>query len=799
MNDFKNNQDRRHSNGSSSDNNPSDLVQRIEDVAQTHAKVQAQLFALLREVAINQQKLATPQAAAAPQPKHATQVPSPQARLSSPVQPQRTQPPQNTQPPQRIQPPQRTQPRQQVQPLRPMPTQPPRPTRPVAATPSMQSPRPQQGPPQQSKPQRQQPQRRQAQPQGQQPHPQPRPAPQPVAVNRLKQWWEKEDLVTRLLAIIGGSITVVGLTFLALLAYASGVLSPEAAVVLAAVLCGGLALASTMIHRRQPDGVGASALLVVATLGGLADLWVSVFQLNWFGEALGSVLTVVICAAALGLAYTWKKEVLAVIITAFAPLFIVPIAAGFLSMFPADQMTQREIHNGYFAGSLLAAAICGFAARWGRPWFKLQITATITYMAALFMSAPFVLTTFLLGVVGFTLIAIISFVPPWATRQLHISSVLAVVVVPVLILSSHDSWGSIAFISVVTLFAYVIAHFNGAIYKVDSHYTANAPLPPTVATSFLFSIAAGTLPIIFVISFFRWQKLSALSREDLGGVQIMSYSTVAIAVALLLYSAAIVWGLPRIYKAIAWISLVCSFLVVFTYAPQSWVEADNMRIPDSAIVLVTSLALSVALAYRHKYLLDSGLQGIAGREAPGATVNPELILMCIGGVTLVLASSAVPAVAMAISATKLSFMIAHVFISVSWMLGAVYLLYRNNSKLGLILAIIATGKLVFYDLSVLGGLVQALAFLICGMVLLIAAVTREKPNKSNGITNIQTNAQVPATHMEPAAPTGSPVPPHAQQPQRPAQPQRRAQPPQPQQPQRPAQPQQPSPGSEHRP
>ncbi|WP_293791972.1 hypothetical protein [uncultured Corynebacterium sp.] len=789
MNDFKNNQDSRHSNGSSSDNNPSDLVQRIEDVAQTHAKVQAQLFALLREVAVNQQKLATPQAAAAPQPKHATQVPSPQALFSSPVQPQRTQPPQNTQPPQRIQPPQRTQPRQQVQPPRPMPTQPPRPTRPVAATPSMQSPRPQQGPPQQSKPERQQPQRGQAQPQGQQPqrqqpHPQPRPAPQPVAVNRLKQWWEKEDLVTRLLAIIGGSITVVGLTFLALLAYASGVLSPEAAVVLAAVLCGGLAIASTVIHRRQPDGVGASALLVVATLGGLADLWVSVFQLDWFGEALGSVLTVVICAAALGLAYTWKKEILAVIITAFAPLFIVPIAAGFLSMFPADQMTQREIHNGYFAGSLLAAAICGFAARWGRPWFKLQITATITYMAALFMSAPFVLTTFLLGVVGFTLIAIISFVPPWATRQLHISSVIAVVVVPVLILSSHDSWGSIAFISVVTLFAYLIAHFNGAIYKVDSHYTANAPLPPTVATSFLFSIAAGTLPIIFVISFFRWQKLYALSYENLGGVQLLKYSTVAIAVALLLYSAAIVWGLPRIHKAVAWISLVCSFLVVFTYAPQSWVEADNMRIPDSAIVLVTSLALSVALAYRHKYLLDSGLQGIAGREAPGATVNPELILMCIGGVTLVLASSAVPAVAMAISATKLSFMIAHVFISVSWMLGAVYLLYRNNSKLGLILAIIATGKLVFYDLSVLGGLVQALAFLICGMVLLIAAVTREKPNKSNGITNIQTNAQVPATHMEPAAPTGSPVPPHAQQPQ---------------QPQRPAQPQQPSPGSEHRP
>lgn len=559
-----------------------------------------------------------------------------------------------------------------------------------------------------------------------------------------------------MLAIIGGSITVVGLTFLALLAYASGILTPEGAVILAAVICGGLAVTSTIVHKKQPDGVSSSALLIVATLGGLADLWVAVFNLGWFGEALGSVLTVVICAGALALAYAWKKEILAVVVTAFAPLFILPAAANFLSMFPADQEVQREIHNGYFAGSLIAAAICGFAARWGRPWFKLQTTATITYICAMLLSAPFVLTTFLLGVVGFALVTIISFVPPFASRQLHLSGVVAVVIIPSVCLLSSNSWAAVAFISLVTACAYIIARINGGIFQADFQIPGTEPLPPQLANAFAFIISAGTLPIVFIIRFFQWYALDSELRHTPAEASVFGYGSIIVAVGLLLYTAAVVWGLPRMPKNVAWISLMCSFLAVFTYAPRSWVGADSMRVPDSAIVLVVSLALAVALLYRHQYLLETGLRGIAGREIPGRQSNSEVTMLVIGVITLVLASSAIPAVAMAISTTKLSFMVSHVLISVSWMLGAVYLLYRNNSKPGLLLAIIATAKLVFYDLSVLGGLVQALAFLICGMVLLVAAITREKPNKTPPQQPLQ---QPQPTMPQPQPPTQQPLQP----------------------------------------
>ncbi|OOD29579.1 membrane protein [Corynebacterium jeikeium] len=744
-----------------------DLMRRIDDLARSQVQAQTQMIRILREVAMNQQRLSqaqraassslvTPPASPPPRPKPGLQAPPahpPQKHSPAPAErkmerPQAPKPrfaqPQPT-PTQRQQQPQQAQhhPARPAQPPRQEPTPPQQqaPTRP-------QAPRPQAS--------------RQATPQ-----PQPQPAAkqqEPKEPNKLQQWWEKEDLVTRLLAIIGGSITVVGLTFLALLAYASGILTPEGAVILAAVICGGLAVTSTIVHKKQPDGVSSSALLIVATLGGLADLWVAVFNLGWFGEALGSVLTVVICAGSLALAYAWKKEVLAVVVTAFAPLFILPAAASFLSMFPADQEVQREIHNGYFAGSLIAAAICGFAARWGRPWFKLQTTATITYICAMLLSAPFILTTFLLGVVGFALVTIISFVPPFASRQLHLSGVVAVVIIPSVCLLSSNSWAAVAFISLVTACAYIIARVNGGIFQADFQIPGTEPLPPQLANAFAFIISAGTLPIVFIIRFFQWYALDSELRHSPAEASVFGYGSIIVAVGLLLYTAAVVWGLPRMPKNVAWISLMCSFLAVFTYAPRSWVGAGNMRVPDSAIVLVVSLALAVALLYRHQYLLETGLRGIAGREIPGKQSNSEVTMLVIGVVTLVLASSAIPAVAMAISTTKLSFMVAHVLISVSWMLGAVYLLYRNNSKPGLMLAIIATAKLVFYDLSVLGGLVQALAFLICGMVLLVAAITREKPNKTPPQSRVpQPQPPMPQQSQQPQPPMQQ----QAQQPQQP--------------------------------
>ena len=315
------------SNGSAQPTN--DLIKRIDDLARSQVQAQTQMIAILREVALNQQRLSQAQRAAAPSSSLVTPPASPPPRpkpdlQAPPRQAPKAQVPQKHSPA----PAERSAERkmEQTQAPKPQPAQPqskpaqrqqqPQQAQHHPARPA-QLPRHEFAPPKQQAPARPQVSRPQApRPQASRPaapKPQPQPAAkkqEPKVPSKIQQWWEKEDLVTRLLAIIGGSITVVGLTFLALLAYASGILTPEGAVILAAVICGGLAVTSTIVHKKQPDGVSSSALLIVATLGGLADLWVAVFNLGWFGEALGSVLTVVICAGALALAYAWKKGAL---------------------------------------------------------------------------------------------------------------------------------------------------------------------------------------------------------------------------------------------------------------------------------------------------------------------------------------------------------------------------------------------------------------------------------------------------------------------------------------------------------
>ena len=50
-------------------------------------------------------------------------------------------------------------------------------------------------------------------------------------LNPLQQWWQREETVTKVLAVVGGLITLIGLVFLATLAYSTGILGPSSSVI----------------------------------------------------------------------------------------------------------------------------------------------------------------------------------------------------------------------------------------------------------------------------------------------------------------------------------------------------------------------------------------------------------------------------------------------------------------------------------------------------------------------------------------------------------------------------------------
>ncbi|WP_414646597.1 DUF2339 domain-containing protein [Corynebacterium sp. UBA4397] len=117
---------------------------------------------------------------------------------------------------------------------------------------------------------------------------------------------------------------------------------------------------------------------------------------------------------------------------------------------------------------------------------------------------------------------------------------------------------------------------------------------------------------------------------------------------------------------------------------------------------------------------------------------PTPVLYVVGLCALYLSSTAVvvPLASLGASVGGMSLMVlgfvsGHALVSISWMgLGAYLLLSRrlleNRAAMitGLVLAAASVAKLIFFDLSALGGFPRAFAFLICGLVLLAVALRR---------------------------------------------------------------------------
>lgn len=112
------------------------------------------------------------------------------------------------------------------------------------------------------------------------------------------------------------------------------------------------------------------------------------------------------------------------------------------------------------------------------------------------------------------------------------------------------------------------------------------------------------------------------------------------------------------------------------------------------------------------------------RPGPLRLVFPTRV--ACGGVLLVLGSTAVPLLARDITDTADSFMVAQLTVSVLWMLLGVTLLLEVDARVGLGVALLATAKLVLYDLAALDGLIQVAAFILCGLILLGCAAFRDR-------------------------------------------------------------------------
>jgi uncharacterized membrane protein len=130
----------------------------------------------------------------------------------------------------------------------------------------------------------------------------------------------------------------------------------------------------------------------------------------------------------------------------------------------------------------------------------------------------------------------------------------------------------------------------------------------------------------------------------------------------------------------------------------------------AALVLVTAVALLVA----------SGRLGWVHRDAASARLWAPLGLVALYG-----AGTLVVALALLVSPDRSGFTAGHALVSVSWTVAALVLLARGVTRAplrvaGLVLVGGALAKLLLFDLVALDGLARAGAFLGAGLVLLVA-------------------------------------------------------------------------------
>ena len=502
-------------------------------------------------------------------------------------------------------------------------------------------------------------------------------------LNPLQQWWQREETVTKVLAVVGGLITLIGLVFLATLAYSTGILGPSSSVILAAIVTILIFATAFRAHRNQPSGVTAPAMIVVAVLGGLADLWVAVFKLEWLSEITGSVLTTLICIAGLAVAYRWNQEKLAVIVTLLSPAFITPV---FLNV----------VHDTHFSpaipGCIAATALAAFGARWGRPWINLHAAACAIFVLGIALTWESPHWTFIFPAVGVAVLIVFSYDQPVIPRPLTVAAWLAVLLAPIVVTVDYTIFYLIFEVIIFGLvLVWAFAQHGSALFPAKP-----APLPDNASAAVYVSAVSvvATLIIEYNITLNVWFLVGIIG-------------LCALVIALF----------PKVHPAATDLAAAGALLTALNATARLLTFNDfegdqGINVFDHWILpAAASLALALYFFQRKR------------------TFTEMQIPVVLGAATLLTASSIIPGTLLLIDKSEMSFMLGHMIISVSWIVLGILLLSRDGDlwkRLGLALALAAVAKLVFFDLSILGGVVQVLAFILSGAILLLAAFQREK-------------------------------------------------------------------------
>lgn len=534
------------------------------------------------------------------------------------------------------------------------------------------------------------------------------PAPQPMGTPTMTAppvpWWQRSGAVTRVLAITGAVVTLLGVAMLLVLAAQRGWLGPPARVTAGALLAAALVAIGVRLgaRDRKDDGaVGAGPAAVVGT--GVATAYLDVMAVttvyDWVSTPAGLLLAGLLATGGLLIARRWSSQLLASI-TVTGAAILGPVVAGGLDW--------------VVCAFLVLIALLGWTASAGRSWPVLTALRTIPATLALPIAAT--AADFIPGPgserVGVTGAALVFALGTLATAVVDVR-VRRDGVVPGIAVAGSALALLLVLLSLPMLTSKVALALMAVGYLTALAIASRPPVGPVPLHLSIPLGVAGAIAAIGAVA------MAAPDRFAGTGLLLLAAAFLGVAGSLRSVLVLALGGLVTLVAAI-----------VYLEHPFAVLSSDAVTAPNNVAGFVDSVAAGLVIAtLLWAVTCVAAAPAWVGRYVTLAAWPTGLIVVATGAVSLgVLLGDR-------IGRPGAGFTAGHALATVTWMCAAAWLLLRGLDRaperksavrLGLLVVAATVAKLFVYDLAALHGVWRSLAFIVTGLLLLLTGTLYAK-------------------------------------------------------------------------
>ncbi|WP_280233808.1 DUF2339 domain-containing protein [Nocardia cyriacigeorgica] len=537
----------------------------------------------------------------------------------------------------------------------------------------------------------------------------------PPQVPKRTPWWQQDGVISRILAVAGVGVTLIGVVMLLVLAAQAGFFGPVPRVATGIAFSAALVAAGARVYGRSGGQVGGIALAATGIAGGYLNVVGVTTVYEWLPSVAGLASASAVAAGGVWLAMRWNSQTLAVLVVAGAAV-LSPVLTVELALL----------------GFLIVLQTACVPVQLVRDWPILHIIRTAP--AVLAALAAIAVATFesperarlywlLTAAVAIAVVGLVGAVLAVRKRQGDITATVTLAMAATPLLAVPVMFERHTSVLIAAVFAAVLLAV--AATAVLPNQRMRRFIPPHTAIA---AAVAGSF---------------ALLEACVGATRVQTLPIALLLVALGFFGVAgqlrnpVAAGIGAMFAVLGALVFLDSASPE-TLAVQRFAEAQ-LGIPT---LLAALLALAVAVA---GVWAVRRLPGIGGDIA-------DAVLWVTGSLAGLYAVTAATVSIGVATGARDGFLIGHSAATIAWMVAATgSLLYglRNLAgspavaKLalgsGLLVTAAALAKLFLFDLATLDGLVRVAAFLIVGVLLLVAGTRYARAFADAGSQNPPTS------------------------------------------------------------